>query len=155
MQMPAGTTWLVFCLFSACCALDPRLSTVESHARITLDSAEVRGLIARQGANDEAVVARLRSQPTERARLDMVQDMMAHPERYAPSRQGFFHALGRQPSVAVAPGTYCREIEGSKARCAADALGSSTYVRLLVVSGPSKGVVGWTCAPLMPTEELP
>ena len=159
MLVPGGRAahWvaLMFCLSSACCGLDPRLSTVAARARVTLDSADVRELIVRQGALDQAIAARLRGQPTERARLDMVRDMMAHPERYVGGRQAFFEALGRQPSVAIAAGTYCREIGGSKARCTGDALGSSTYVRLEVVSGPSRGIVGWTCAALMPTTELP
>jgi hypothetical protein len=131
--------------------------------RLILQSEEVRKLVARQSAfapQDRAEVdrfsrdfARLWAEATQEsnnmepgaAEGRVKRAMQASAERYIPERVAFFSAMTRAPSVLVPGGSYCRIIEQSQAICSNDPSSNPEYVRVVITSGPSKGVEGWGC----------
>jgi hypothetical protein len=147
-----------------CDYLDPDREAITARPlQLTLASEDVGRLVAKQvgfASQEQAEVDRFHrdlsrldlaikrpatdGRPTAAAAIGR-SELKAHPERYIPERTAFLNAMARLPSVLVPAGSHCRIVEMSEAICSYQPTQNPKYVRVVVTSGPSKGLEGWGC----------
>jgi hypothetical protein len=141
--------WIVFALSLASCRLfDPAYACITRPGSITklvADSPEVRRLLT-DAATLEAEKLRSRRALPDPEQLQLTIDMRAHPEQYMAERRKLLETMAQQPGVLVTGEQYFRILEQSPAGCADDPVTTSSYLRVRVSTGPSKGSEGWACS---------
>jgi hypothetical protein len=126
--------------------------------RLVLDSEEVRRLILQQDAfapkerkeielyfRDIIPLGQVmdREKTTEAfRRWDELEKNGAH---YIPERVAFLDALTRAPTVLVAPNSYCRVLQRSRAICASTPWLNPSFVKVRITTGPCRGQGGGGC----------
>jgi hypothetical protein len=116
-----------------------------SVTKLVADSPEVHHLLA-AAADRDAETMRLRRELSAQRQIDLTNDMMLHPKRYMVERRELLNTMARQPGVFVTGEQYFRILEQSPARCADYPNDTSTYLRVRVATGPSRGNEGWACS---------
>jgi hypothetical protein len=131
--------------------------------RLVRDSREVQALISRQSSLEavdrvesdrfaEDHIRLLREKERKQAsgfdvssierQLDL---QRKHPEAYIPERIAFLKQMGQAVGFVVPPGSNCTIIERSEAICSESPLSNPRYVKVIITSGPLKGMAGWGC----------
>src|SRR5580704_7118791 len=71
--------------------------------------------------------------------------LLMHPEIHIPGRIAFLDALAREPTVVVAPGSFCRILQRSSAVCSRHPQENPDLIKVRVTGGINKGAEGWGC----------
>jgi hypothetical protein len=116
-----------------------------SHARLVEDNPEVRRWLSLQKTRDDRINEWRREKHTNEEALKRVEEMLVHPEIYAPGRKEFLSEMNRQPGISVAEKTYARLLEYSGAHCTPRPLYTTVYIKIRITSGPLLGREGWVC----------
>ena len=128
------------------CQLFPDCTTQPgSVTKLVTDSADVRRMLATAAERDEKM-ANSRRRLSQGQRRELFYDMEFHPERYMVERKNLIVAMAAEPGRPVPGKQGFRILEQSPAGCANDPFTTSNYLRVRVLTGPSKGSEGWACS---------
>ena len=149
-----GLTILALWVLAGCQLFDPdyRAKTSDTHeVRLIENSERVQRLISRQDAlslDERAAGDRFLKEETRlvaQNKQHELDQLLAHPEIYIPSRIAFLDAMAREPTVIVHQGSFCRILRRSNAICSRHPQENPYFIEVRVTSGRDKGVEGWGC----------
>lgn len=132
----------------ACDLLNPDRQLVTrdgSAARLVQDSPDIERLLSIQRTRDAEGDTFWREKHSSESVTKRVENMRLNPERYAPGREAFLLAMSRSAALSVPGHTYARLVQQSGARCNLNPITTSSYVKVLITSGPLRGNQGWMC----------
>ncbi len=129
-------------------------SVADTDVRIVLDSPKVRRLLIERGKRDKSVeeaVQAVLHKAAEDREPHPVMDMAEHPEKYTAGRDQDLQTIAKEPSLALPKGTYLWTSDRSTdAKCNLDALSTTVFQKVRVVSWRDHGKEGWICGPARP-----
>jgi hypothetical protein len=133
-------------------------SVADTDLRIVLDSPKVRRLLDDQSKLDEAADAlnqRKLNEAGDALGVEIIGKMLKYPEKYTPGRSQFLQSMANEPSLDLPKGTYLWTSQKSNAKCFLDAVSSTVFEKVRVVSWHNHGREGWTCGPARPLLGVP
>ena len=126
-------------------------SVADADLRIVLDSPKVRHLLAERGKRDKAVdeaVGAIWRKAVEDREQRPILDIVQHPEKYTAGRSQDLQVIANEPSLTLPKGTYLWTSETSTdAKCNLDAVSTTVFEKVRVVSWRHHSKEGWTCGP--------
>ena len=161
MRISSACAAPILAFITVGCPISPdyeELTAATRTVRLVLDTADVQHLISQQesiSSKEREEIERytqdiLRvgkecdSQPTGTA-CHQLGELLRNDAKFIPERTAFLNAMAREPGVWVPPNSYCRVVKRSPAMCSTHPQHNSTFVRVRISTGPSKGVEGWGC----------
>jgi hypothetical protein len=159
MRIVSASAIVMLGLASGGCFLNPNYEMATDRTRsvqLILDSVEVQHLISQQEScsqKEEEEIDRFTQDilrfPTECSHpgetCPDLEEIHKNAVRYIPERSAFLDAMAREATVTVPPNSYCRVIRRSLAKCTKNPQYTSTFVKVRITTGRSKGTEGWGC----------
>jgi hypothetical protein len=148
-RVEMGTLLILSAAVDSCAYID------RNYENIVWGPASSTVHVASDGGNVRSLLSEAEIRDAEWARLSMPWGNQADYQRfvadYMPLRHSLIDAMDRATGFGVAGGSYCRILERSHAQCeSAAAFYSTTYVKIRVTTGASKGKEGWVCQGKVP-----